>query len=654
MGAGARLVKFLFAVLAFVLMSVGTADAQSGRRVALVVGVANYQHVPKLGNPTNDALDISNAFYRLGFQVQTLIDPDRRALEDAIRKLGRDAEGVEAGVFYYSGHALEVSGQNLLVPATADIRSERDLRFETVDLDSVLDSVSGRGKVSLLILDSCRDNPFIRQLAGSSRAISLRGLGHVDAAVGTLIAFSTAPGKTASDGDFRNSPFTAALLHNIERPGIEVRRMFGDVRREVREATGGKQIPWENSALEGEFFFKPAMPAAAKPETPPSPTESQFQQALKVALQKALPDLNRENAESTVKAYLEEKTNKAQAVSRDRNAPWRLGGRDSAYAAEQAVLETCQIRYGSPCSLVAVNDTVAEPASDGTWVGRSMSRVNYDGLFDPVQIPALRPEWRWRDDVTNYLSKPAPKAAAIHPWGRIFTSSGAADQKTAETDALRKCNDDPDRAGKDGPCFLYAINNHVVLGLRITGPRPPAKTISEAVRLIGPARADEAYRTARPLKALAMQPDTGDWSYWDGAPTADLAESMALGHCQVIANKPCVLIARGDVLMTDNPVEAPPRDLDEVHMRGAYNIDKMPFRPRVSSDIVRGYDLLSQPKAMAVKLVPPRYISATGPTLHDAEQKALSDCNSISGSRCMLYAVNDMIVLPDRKTQADP
>ena len=654
MGAEARVLKLLFAVLAFVLASAGAADAQGGRRVALVVGVSNYQHVAKLGNPTNDALDISNAFYRLGFQVQTLIDPDRRGLEDAIRKLGRDAEGAEAGIFYYSGHALEVSGQNLLVPATADIRSERDLRFETVDLDSVLDSVSGRGRVSLLILDSCRDNPFSKQLAGSSRAVSLRGLGHVDAAVGTLIAFSTAPGKTAADGDSRNSPFTAALLHNVERPGIEVRRMFGDVRREVREATGGRQIPWENSALEGEFFFKPLPPAADKPAPVPPPAESQLEQTLRVALQKALPDLKREQVESTIKTYLEERSSKAQAVSRDRNATWRLGARDSAYAAEQAVLEACQIRYGSPCSLVAVNDTVAEPAPDGTWVGRSMSRINYDGLFDPIQIPALRPEWRWREDVTSYLSKPAPKAAVIHPWGRIFTSSGAADQKTAEADALKRCNDDPDRAGKDGPCFLYAINNHVVLGLRITGPRSPAKTISEAVRLVGPARADEAYRTAKPFKALAVQPETGDWSYWDDAPNAEIAESMTLGHCQVIANKPCVLIARGDALVTDNPVEAPRRDLDEVRMRGTFNINKMPFRPRVSSDVVRGYDQLSQPKAMAVKLSPPRYISATGATLHDAQQKALSDCNSIAGSRCMLYAVNDTIVLPDRKTQADP
>ena len=102
-------------------------------------------------------------------------------------------------MFYYAGHAMEVSGQNLLVPAPAKIDSDRDIRFETVDLDSVLDSVSGRARVSLLILDSCRDNPFSKRLVASSRTISLRGLGSIDAAAGTLIAFATAPGKTAEE-----------------------------------------------------------------------------------------------------------------------------------------------------------------------------------------------------------------------------------------------------------------------------------------------------------------------------------------------------------------------------------------------------------------------------------------------------------------------
>jgi hypothetical protein len=648
---GRILLKSAICVLAF-LLSLDMAGAQPSRRVALAVGVSDYKHVPRLENTRNDALDISNVFYRLGFQVQTLIDPDRNTLEEAIRRLGTDAEGSEASVFYYSGHAMEVNGQNLLVPASADIRSERDLRFETVDLDSVLDSVSGRSKFSLLILDSCRDNPFMKQLAGSSRAVSLRGLGAVSAAIGTLIAFSTAPGRTALDGDTRNSPFTAALLHNIERPGVEVRHMLGDVRREVREVTGGRQIPWENSALEGDFYFKPSV--ADKHAGVPEQTDaSPFQQDFKQALQKVLPDISQKALQDTTAGYAEMKGHKAQAASREKNSSWRLGSRETAYAAEQAALEACQIRYGNPCILVAVNEAIAESPADGSWIGRSMSRVNYEGQFDPIQIPALSQSWRKRADVVDYVSRPAPKAAAIHPWGRIFTSFDQSDQRTAEADALKKCNDDSERAGRDGVCFLYAVNNHVVLPLRIVGPRSPAKSILEAVRLVGPSRAEEAYRSAKIAKALAIEPESGRWFYWDAAPTTDIAERMALGHCQVSTNKPCILIAKDDALIASDPTEAPRRDMDEVHFSGRFRMDKLPFLPHVSLDIVRSYDILGKPKAMAVKLSPPRYVSAAGGTIREAQQKALADCNQIAGTPCMLYAEDDTIVLPQRKTEPD-
>jgi uncharacterized caspase-like protein len=609
--------------------------------------------------------------FKLGFQVQTLIDPDRNSLEDGIRKLGRAADGAEVSLFFYSGHAMEVNGQNLLVPAPADIRSERDLRFETVDLDSVLDGVSGRSKVSLLILDSCRDNPFARQLAGSSRAISLRGLGPVDAAVGTMIVFATAPGKTAEDGDKRNSPFTTALLRNIERPGLEVRLMLGDVRREVRVATAGRQIPWENSALEGQFFFKPSVPVAGTPTpvaaaTPapaaaatPAPSATQasdnkFPQAFKLALRKVLPDYSQANLEGTTTGYGQMPANKAQAASRDKNSTWRMGARDSAYAAEQATLEGCQMRYGSGCILVAVNDVIADLPADNSWVSRSMSRLNYDGLFDPAQIPVLSPTWRSHLDVVSYIGKTGYKAAAIHPWGHIFASFDNSDQASAEANALKTCNDDPERLGKDGPCFLYAINNHVVLPLRITGPRQPAKTILEAVRLVGPAQIEETYRSGKHYKALAIEPDSGRATSWDGASTLDAAVHNALGHCQVLANKPCILVATGETLMTSDPPSATRRDLDEVHASGLYKIDKLPFVPGASREVVRGYDTLPQPKAMAIKLLPPRYVAASGSTLREAEQKALADCNAISGAACMLYAANDNIVLPQRKTQADP
>src|SRR5882757_5441215 len=438
------LIRTFICLLMFFLVFDGAALAQ-GRRIALVIGVSKYKNVPPLANTANDADGVGAALRRLGFAVDLVIDPDRNAMESSIRNLGRKAEGAEASVFYYAGHAIEVSGQNLLVPAPAKIESDRDLRFETIDLDSVLDGVAGRSTVSLLFLDSCRDNPFSRRLVATSRAISFRGLGPIDAATGTLIAFATAPGKTAEDGDAQNSPFTTALLHNIERPGIEVRRMLAEVRREVREATKGRQIPWENSALEGEFYFKPSPATAQQPARPEAKVAAidpaELQQNLGKALQKVLPGVTPAHVDAVLKPYGDGKENKAMAGSRERNVTWRFTNRESAYAAEQAVLEGCQIRHVNPCILVAVNGTVASVPEDGTWVTRNMSRVGYDGQFNPQQIPVVRPDVRSRKDVADYPSVRGPKAIAIHPWGLLFVATGKVDQASAEAEALKNCNE---------------------------------------------------------------------------------------------------------------------------------------------------------------------------------------------------------------------
>ena len=648
---------FIF-LLVFFLVFDGAALAQGGK-VALVIGVSKYKNVPTLANTANDADSIGAALRRLGFAVDLVIDPDRNAMESSIRNFGRKAEGAEASVFYYAGHAIEVGGQNLLVPAPANIQSDRDLRYETIDLDSVLDAVAGRSAVSLLFLDSCRDNPFSKKLLANSRAIGFRGLGAIDAATGTLIAFATAPGKTAEDGDGQNSPFTTALLRNLERPGIEVRRMLGEVRREVRETTKGRQIPWENSALEGEFYFKPV---AAGPAPQPklavaaaaATVPADLQQNLRKAVQKVLPAVNSAHLDVALKSYADGKDNKAIAGSRERNATWRFTNRESAYAAEQATLEGCQLFYANPCILVAVNGTVVNTPEDGTWVTRSMSRVSYEGQFNPQQIPIVSPGVRSRKDVADYSSGGEPKAVAIHPWGLLYIASGSASQASAEAEALKSCNDNPARAGKDGPCFLYAIGNHVVLPLRITGPRAPAKTIAEAIRLIGPVRAEEAYRTARPRKALVIEPESGVWSYWDGAPTVEVAERMALGQCQVNLAKPCILIATDDALIATDPPATPPRDMELVHAEGRYDLNKLPFLSRASLDTANKYSQLPMPKAMAIKAFPPRHVSATGATVAEAQRKALQDCNQISGSTCFLYAVDDAIVLPKRLTSPPP
>ena len=234
------------------------------RRVALVVGVGGYRAVPALPNPPNDAADISAALNRLGFEVETLIDADRGTIEAAIRRLGRRAAGADAALFYFAGHALEAGGRNWLLPATAEPQRDRDLRFEALDLDAVIEQLDGQARLSIVILDACRDNPFRQRFAGTMRAFDSGGAGlaQIRAAVGTLVAFATAPGTVAEDGarGQRNSPFTAAILRHIERPGLEVRQLFAEVRRDVREATRGRQVPWEHSALEGSFHFRPAEP----------------------------------------------------------------------------------------------------------------------------------------------------------------------------------------------------------------------------------------------------------------------------------------------------------------------------------------------------------------------------------------------------------
>uniref|UniRef100_UPI0018DF6DA5 caspase family protein n=1 Tax=Roseomonas rosulenta TaxID=2748667 RepID=UPI0018DF6DA5 len=263
-----RWLRAFLVAFAVLLPAALPAAAQPGARVALVMGVGAYSAIPPLANPPNDARALAEALRRLGFDTDLVLDPDRLAMEQAVRRLGQRAVGAEAALFFYAGHALEFGGRNWLLPVTTDIRTDRDLRFEALELDSVLAQLES-ARVSIVLLDGCRDNPFRLRLASATRGIATSpGLTPVRAAVGTLIAFATAPGEVAEDGTGAHSPFTAALLRKIGTPGLELRSMMAEVRREVREATGGRQVPWEHSAMEGAFYFIPAainVPAAQAP-----------------------------------------------------------------------------------------------------------------------------------------------------------------------------------------------------------------------------------------------------------------------------------------------------------------------------------------------------------------------------------------------------
>ena len=246
-----------------------TTEAQAEKRTALVIGNAQYAHAGALANPANDANDIAAALRDLGFNVVLGLDLDKPAFDAKVRAFAASLSDADTAVLFYAGHGLQVAGRNYLVPVDADLKSERDLDFQTVSLDFILRQMEldREGKTNIVFLDACRDNPLARNLARSmgTRSASLgKGLAEVQTGVGTFVAYSTQPGNVALDGTGRNSPFAAALSQGIRAPGRNLTAMMIGVRKQVLAETEGKQVPWDHSALVGDFYFN----AATLPEPP--------------------------------------------------------------------------------------------------------------------------------------------------------------------------------------------------------------------------------------------------------------------------------------------------------------------------------------------------------------------------------------------------
>ena len=241
------------------------------KRVALVIGNSAYTRAGPLANPANDANDIAKALGDLGFDVIIGLDLDKRGFDGKVRDFSRALADADTGLLFYAGHGLQVGGRNYLVPVDAQLGSERDLDFEAVSLDFVLKQMEleREGKTNIVFLDACRDNPLARNLARSmgTRSASIgRGLAQVQTGVGTFIAYSTQPGNVALDGASRNSPFTEALTRSVKEPGRNLTAVMIDVRRQVLAATNGRQVPWDHSALTGDFYFHLASAPGAVPK----------------------------------------------------------------------------------------------------------------------------------------------------------------------------------------------------------------------------------------------------------------------------------------------------------------------------------------------------------------------------------------------------
>ena len=231
--------------------------ASSEKRVALVIGNSQYGGATTLDNPIRDADLIVASLRGIGFEVMAVHDADQRAIRAAIRDFGARLEqlGEDAvAFFYFAGHGVQIRGENFLIPIGARIERAADVPVEAVQAEEVLRQLEyARSRINFVIIDACRNNPLTRGVRSLDR-----GLARMDGPRGTLIAYSTAPGEVAQDGEKgRNSPYATALAKALRQPGIEAEVMFRTVRQEVLKATDDQQITWESSSLTAAFYFVP-------------------------------------------------------------------------------------------------------------------------------------------------------------------------------------------------------------------------------------------------------------------------------------------------------------------------------------------------------------------------------------------------------------
>jgi hypothetical protein len=264
------------------------ACAQNQKRIALVVGNSNYAHVPKLPNPSRDAISVGQMFRDAGFNnVDVLVNATNIEFKRAIRKFEIDADQADIAVIFYAGHGIEIGGANYLIPIDARLASDRDAEDEAVTLDRVVASADGASKLRLIMLDACRDNPFtsLMRRDRKNREVSA-GLGRAQpTSTDTLIAYAAKAGSTAEDGEGQHSPFTSAILKHLTNPGLDVRLAFGRVRDEVMRATGSRQEPYVYGALGGSNIS--LVPAPKVQDTPIADVKADYELVAKIGTRRA-------------------------------------------------------------------------------------------------------------------------------------------------------------------------------------------------------------------------------------------------------------------------------------------------------------------------------------------------------------------------------
>jgi uncharacterized caspase-like protein len=240
------------------LLSASGTEAET--RVALVIGNSAYKSVPSLRNPVNDARAMDEALSAVGFRVARLENATKAQIEAGLNELSRQLSPQAISLIYYAGHGIQMNGHNYLLPVDVKIGTAMTVPVEGVNVDDLMKQVmQTRARMNIIILDACRDNPFVPANGPSTslfRDIS-GGLALIDAPADTLIAFSTAPGKVAADGSGENGLYTLELVRAINTPRASIETVFKKTRIAVVAKSAGTQIPWESSSLTADFSFHP-------------------------------------------------------------------------------------------------------------------------------------------------------------------------------------------------------------------------------------------------------------------------------------------------------------------------------------------------------------------------------------------------------------
>jgi uncharacterized caspase-like protein len=426
---GVKALSALNAGFALMLgLAVGNA-ASAEPRVALVIGNSAYQgDLPALPNPANDAKLMAKTLKSIGFDVVEAEDAGQDAMKQAIADFSAKlaaAGKTGTGLFFYAGHGVQVAGENYLIPIDAKLKREADVALQAVSATLVMQQMEfNETAVNIIILDACRNNP----LGDGGRSLS-RGLAKIETAPrGSFIAYSTAPGSTAADGDGVNSPYTKALAETITEPGLSISDVFQEVRTKVLASTGDQQTPWDSSSLTGRFYFKApdATQTAALTPPPAAPSGGSSGDAALATEKTYWEDVSKSNDPDEVEAYLAKYPNglfteRAKAKLAEMKGGTQVAGAETGNAstvARNSVADPAKVQPQEPAAqpaalgFIAQSQTVyaksggqvrSEPAANASL----MSKLQTNTVVTATGISTDGKWWRvaLADGRTGYMHK---------------------------------------------------------------------------------------------------------------------------------------------------------------------------------------------------------------------------------------------------------